>query len=1255
MFTEKKIPSVLNNILTITDSHCKDIFVSPNGHDFPGCGKLHNPCQTIIHAAEEEALTNDVIRINGKARFVNISRPIRAASTNFSAITITSYDGIATVQTLSKDGSNQFISFSAKKDRPFKYNSNYSVTIHDLNFYNVHLLTMSKSWFDVPSLQIIIHRCDWKFDEGAASSGSSLLLVRSKIPKFLLEMKNCSVNGSTSAGLFEISVSAEITYEVTVRIENSKIHNTRFAIKARHNRAQLRKTCQVNYIMKDNDFTSNLSSKHDFPIFKIMGETFSTEVRLMITVRINNCHFRNRTLSSVKKYAAILFVDGYVDVFISKSFFHRNIGRRGGAIAMGTKRKRQIEDSIFEENRASTLSICGSDDLSGNGGAVLINEGRSKQSKTIFRNVTFRNNRASCFGDSVYAVKCQLIFLQNATFYRSSDAAYHGISKGTMWYSQSTKISASDIKVILAGTATRSSTIFFVSTRKHAHSNKTDNFQCPLSSNIRLKHTRSSAFNNLIVDCIICPLTKYAIDRSYAKVKRFYGTPPEIHYAKCQKCPFGANCKHSVVPKRNFWGLIVNLKVQMISCPPGYCCQKKNKCKKLNSCNGKRTGTLCGQCLSGYFLSFFANRCVKMNNCNIEQFWGLLAVAAIVFGILFVYLQQIFGLIVRIFNATAIINCIRKVAPHQSKKPVREHTRVDMQETHNGILVQRNKALNCDESRYNSRHSKETNRSNVQETERRVEEDGAKAFDVQQYEASHSQESGFNSSHFKENSRKNIKEKQSGAEEQGVQVINERQGEELHTDESRIDSRPFQGSSHTCIQEGVRDTEAEVNEMSMKATAHSVPDGEDTNSTSGGLIKILFFYYQMNDLLLLYRSEIHYTMIEMLKKMLRSFFNLEPSALSAASLGCPVKNLNAVQKNLIKSFFPFMMLLALIVMYVLTSVIAELSWKKSMTRFIHAFKTSLQVASLQIILLGYSTLTSHILALLTCVPLADEKQILFIDGNVPCYQQWQYVLLAVVIIWSIPLVYALFAASKSLSNNSLSVRGFYTALIFPLPFSLYSLFKSVCWRKNVDESEALSQPEEEHAYHRIDDGESTARNLLPQQRFKDEKLRAKINNVLGGSFRHVGKTPRRLPWEPMLILQRLLLLVLHAFLINPMTRSLSLLFAIFLITNLNIIIKPFHNTFLNILNCVCLSFLFVSAVLNSFYAYIYVGGTALTGPFLAILSILDVIELTMQLSFPCIALLMIGLIIIVRLAQMLYVMIKRAAKFRGKQVKDATN
>ena len=1254
MFIAKRIPSVLNNILTITDSHCKDIFVSPNGRDFPGCGKLYNPCETIIHAAEEEALTNDVIRINGKARAVNMSRPIRAASANFSAITMTSYDGIATVQTLNKHG-DQFITFRCKKDKPFKYNSNYSVIIHDLNFHNVHLLTMSKSWFDVPSLQIFIHRCDLKFDEGVASPGSSYLLVRSKIPKFLLEMKNCSVNGSTSAGLFEISISSKVTSDVTVRIENSKIHDTRFAIKARHNIAQLRKTCYVNYTIKGSDFTSNLRSKHDFPIFKIMGETKRSEFRFMITVRINNCQFRNRTLASVKKYAAILFVDGYVDVFISRSLFHRNIGRRGGAIAMGTKKKRQIEDSIFEENRASTLSICGGDDLSGNGGALLINEGRSKLSKTIFRNVTFRNNRASCFGDSVYAIKCQLISLQNATFYMSSDAVYHGISKGTMWYSQSAKISVSDIKVTLAGTATRSSTIFFVATRKHAHSNEKDYFQCPLSSNIRLKHTRNPAFTNLIVDCIVCPLTKYTIDHSYAKVTRFYGTPPEIHYTKCQKCPFGANCKHSVAPKRNFWGHIVNHEVQMISCPPGYCCQKKNKCKRLNSCNGKRTGTLCGRCLPGYFLSFFANRCVKMNNCNIGQFWGLLAVAAIVFGILFVYLQQIFGLIVRMFNATATINSIKKVTSHQSKKPVREHMRVNMRETHNGILVQRKKALNCDESHYDSRHSRETNRSNVQETERRAEEHGAKAFDVHQYEASRSQESGLNSSHFKRNSRKNSKENHSRVEEQGIKAMDEQQGEELHTQEPFINSRPFQGSSHTCIQVGVRDKEAGVNEMLTKAEAYSVPDGEDTNSTSGGLIKIFFFYYQMNDLLLLYRSEIQYTLVDMLKKALRSFFNLQPSALGATSLGCPVKRLNAVQKNLLKSFFPFMMLLSLTVIYVLVSVIVEISWKKSMTRFIHAFKISLQVASLQIILLGYSTLTSHILALLTCVPLADEKQVLLVDGNISCYQQWQYVLLAVVITWSIPLVYALFAASKSLSDNSLSVRGFYAALIFPLPFSLYSLFKSVCWRKNADENEAFSQPEEEHAYHRIDDGESTEGNILPHHRFKDEKLRIKINNVLGGSFRHIGKTPKRLPWEPMLILQRLVLLMLHAFLINPMTRSLSLLFAIFLITNLNIIIKPFHNTFLNILNCLCLSFLFVSAVLNSFYAYIYVGGTALTGPFLSILSILDIIELTMQLSFPCIALLMIGVIIIARLAQIFYVIIKCAAKFRRKHDKNDTN
>ena len=1094
---------------------------------------------------------------------MNISRPIKAELSSFSAITMTSYDGIATVRTVNtKD--NQLISFKGR----FTYNSNCTVMIRDLNFHNVYLLTMAASWFDVVSFQFFIHRCKLKFDQNSAGADSMYILIRWKLQRFFIEMINCSVNGSTNSGLFESNIAANNTSTVTVKIENSCIYNVKFTIKMGHMKKETRREpCYINFIMKNNTFASNLKSQHSYPLFIVWSGDKPPRLILKVTFLIINCSFRNRIIKSAVNYPAVLLIGGYITLEVSGSSFLRNTGRRGGVMALQTRAK--FENCIFEQNKALTPSICGGDILSGNGGAILLNGRYTHRTILHFRNVTFRNNRASCFGDSIYAINFLKMTVRNCTFFQTADDFHRGVSQGTMWYSQSKALTARDVKVILAGTARRSRTIIFASADRHWHSQVLNQFQCPLSSNIEFNTTiktdsikpyegrRNIESKTLRVNCIVCPQTKYTIENSYAKVQKLDGKHIKIHFSKCHPCPFGAHCIHSVVPKRNFWGYVVDGKVEMISCPPGYCCQGKETCKSLSSCNGNRTGTLCGKCPIGYYLSFFANHCVKMKSCKVGQFWGLLAIAAVVFVLLIAYLQQIFGVIVRIFNAKAVLRIIKMLFSNKSRKPCKESAKTAA--------------------------------------------DGSKMDEWQEDKAPHNGESSFKSRHLQQESRNCTHDAGNRAEET------------------------------------IRGENEQLNEVEDGSTSND----KDENSTTGGVIKILFFYYQMNDLLLLYRSDIQCVVTDTLKKLLRSFFNFEPSSLSATDLGCPIINLSAVQKNLIKALFPLMMLFVLAVKYILVSVIIELSHKLTILRFLQAFKTSLQVASLQIILLGYSTLTSHILALLTCVPMADNKQILYIDGNVSCYQTWQYVLLTLVITWSIPLVFSLYMASKSLVDNALSVSGFYTALMFPLPFALYSLFKSTLCKTKTDQRD---RREQENVYHMITDAESVPGTSSPEKHFKDDILRRKINSILGGSFRHIGKTSRRLPWEPMLILERLLLLMLHAFLINPMTRSLSLLFAIFLITNLNIIIKPFHNTFLNALSCLCLLFLFVSAVINSFYAYIYVGGTALAGPFLTILSTLDVIEVIMQLSFPCIALLVSALVIMARLVQMIYAFVKRIVR-----------
>ncbi|XP_057291347.1 uncharacterized protein LOC130613985 [Hydractinia symbiolongicarpus] len=99
-----------------------------------------------------------------------------------------------------------------------------------------------------------------------------------------------------------------------------------------------------------------------------------------------------------------------------------------------------------------------------------------------------------------------------------------------------------------------------------------------------------------------------------------------VTLAKCYNCPSGGDCTDDLVSKDNFWGHAEdNNRILFLPCPEGYCCTKdKTPCASYNTCTKYRTGTLCGNCRSGYFADFFSNSCIKRENCNqVTPFWVL--------------------------------------------------------------------------------------------------------------------------------------------------------------------------------------------------------------------------------------------------------------------------------------------------------------------------------------------------------------------------------------------------------------------------------------------------------------------------------------------------------------------------------------------------------------------------------------------------------------------------------------------------------
>eukprot|EP00112_Aurelia_sp_Birch-Aquarium-sp1_P015566 Seg3464.1 transcript_id=Seg3464.1/GoldUCD/mRNA.D3Y31 product="hypothetical protein" protein_id=Seg3464.1/GoldUCD/D3Y31 len=459
------------------------------------------------------------------------------------------------------------------------------------------------------------------------------------------------------------------------------------------------------------------------------------------------------------------------------------------------------------------------------------------------------------------------------------------------------------------------------------------------------------------------------------------------------------------------------------------------------------------------------------------------------------------------------------------------------------------------------------------------------------------------------------------------------------------DEFPEEQDPTSIVTPNLERTDSESSSLITSLPRIETQKNKENTSTTSGLIKILFFYYQMNALLIIYKSEYQLIILNQIKTVFNNLFTFNANSETFSKLGCPFSGMDNVRKRLIKACIPCIMLGIAGALLLIVVVCGKCIKSAVMSNYVASLRNRILVTILQIILLGYSSLTSNIFALLTCVSMVNGTKILFIQGNINCYETWQLILLSFVIAWSLPLTFALYMASKRVNEKILTIKGFFCALLFPLPCVVYFIFKRAV--RPDETSELIESQSPDDVYHPVSPTTDALEPLLqtteqpqsqlprpPQQ--QQQNLREKLLHVLASSFRCTDKDGGRLQWEPVLIAQRLVLLTLHAFLTNPIIKALSMLAAVFFITCINIAAKPFHSILLNGLNTMYLLFLCMSGITNSLYAYIYIGETKPSGPVLDTLRVLDIIELAMQLLFPCVAAAAVMMIIITKLFHLLY-------------------
>ena len=375
-------------------------------------------------------------------------------------------------------------------------------------------------------------------------------------------------------------------------------------------------------------------------------------------------------------------------------------------------------------------------------------------------------------------------------------------------------------------------------------------------------------------------------------------------------------------------------------------------------------------------------------------------------------------------------------------------------------------------------------------------------------------------------------------------------------------------------------------------------NGQRNNTFArSGMIKIFFYYYQVNHLL---RSSVgspkNGSIIHNFENVISRVMNIV--LLNLPSFNCPLKDLRAVPKAVLVHSLGYVLLCVLCLLYLISKLcnilkkcsrndretaLQNITIRPGHRRNISKSSFSQRVASAftYISLLMYASSAQLCLSLLHCVPV-DDHQVLFLDGNIKCYQTFQYFVLAYMISSILPFCLVPVLGSYLLKFDRIGVKQFCAACIFPLPFCsfwLYLLIKDYrCGNQAtyniLVESDNALRSEQSNNEDSLGD-EDIIIACTYNNDTASKSVEFAILKILLGPFRphqtFMCFPSLYIPWEGFLIFRRLVLIIVLTFVYDIQLKLFLALTVCVAILNLHMLVKPFQRKLDNVLETLSLS------------------------------------------------------------------------------------
>ena len=329
--------------------------------------------------------------------------------------------------------------------------------------------------------------------------------------------------------------------------------------------------------------------------------------------------------------------------------------------------------------------------------------------------------------------------------------------------------------------------------------------------------------------------------------------------------------------------------------------------------------------------------------------------------------------------------------------------------------------------------------------------------------------------------------------------------------------------------------------------------------TMSGIFALIVSFYQIRQLMnvdVQYKNSTDFSIITFITDCL----NLEMVAVTYSSY-CPISNLNAVSKLFIKTYLlTATLLIASLINYFISGV---LHFFLSSLGRLSSLKPSdrLGVCFIRVLMFSYKNMASASLLLLNCVEVGDIK-VLFIKGDMKCYQWWQIVIVVFFFTWILFFPLSLKVSFSMFMKDEISFVKF--ILCLTIPFAVVTNYR-------INRNVASFDLQKSRNTYKV-------KKILSE--IFQESYRLKIDDPSGETVFY----------ETWRLYQRVVLAIVATFYIDPLKRIALMIPFVFLIAISYFAIKPYKPEMyiLHWMEVFSILGIFVCLTRNMFRGFLYV-------------------------------------------------------------------